>query len=127
MKLLPDYKANFIYYVRIWKINMTWYLEVENKSILEAIKEFDSSGRDNFLKKYKFRHARSYFILHNNKQYDCKPIMLAAYEHQFGKLPFLSRGSNGVNKTIRPKLEKMGFSVISTERAFEDDLLVRSK
>ncbi|MCX7109216.1 MAG: HNH endonuclease signature motif containing protein [Proteobacteria bacterium] len=101
------------------------YLDVTEKSaVLKAIKEFDELGRDKFLEAYGFGHARSYFISYDGKEYDCKPILWAAYKHQFGT-PLLAKASSGVNKTVRPKLEGMGFVVTSTstvngevERAF---------
>jgi len=99
---------------------MPSYLDVTDKNaILKAIAEFDSLGRDEFLKTYGFRHARSFFILHYGNQYDCKPILWAAYKHQFGEL-LLARASSWVNRTVRPKLEGMGFVVISTETSLED-------
>ena len=94
---------------------MTWYLDVDRKAILQAIKEFNKLGRDEFLENYKFHYARDYFISHDGQKYDCKPIVYAAYKHQFGIEPS-NRESSGVKDTIRPKLEEMGFTVINIRR-----------
>jgi hypothetical protein len=55
--------------------------------------------------------AKRYLIEHKDRQYDCKPIVWAAHQFQFGREP-ASRGTSGVNKFIRPALERLGFTVI---------------
>ncbi|AMK75970.1 MULTISPECIES: hypothetical protein [Methylomonas] len=84
----------------------------DKNAVLKAIQEFDAIGREKFLEKYKFDKARKYFLLHDGKQYDCKPILWAAYEHQFGD-ELLKRASQGVSRTVRPQLEALGFIIIT--------------
>ena len=48
------------------------------QTVLDAIAECDRLGRNKFLKKYRFGRSRSYWLVHNGKQYDSKPIVGAA-------------------------------------------------
>jgi hypothetical protein len=52
-------------------------------SVLKAIEEFDSIGRDSFLKKYGFLKSKIYVIEYNNKQYDSKAIIGVAHGYEF--------------------------------------------
>jgi putative restriction endonuclease len=83
-------------------------------SVKSAIREFDEIGRDAFLSKYQFRPARSYFLIHDNKRYDSKAIVGAAYGFQHpSRGPLAGRDFVGGEATVRPKLEAMGFTVTS--------------
>ena len=50
----------------------------KRKEILDAIAEYDQLGRDRFLEKYGFGPSRSYWLVHQGKQYDSKAIIGAA-------------------------------------------------
>ncbi len=90
-----------------------WYQEISDRNaVIKALEEFKRRGRDEFLEEYKFSRARIYFILYNGGYYDAKPILYAAYKHQFGILPVPSHASSGVIHTVGPKLESMGFQVV---------------
>lgn len=95
------------------------FTDVIQKFVLEAIKEFNESGRDQFLSKYSFSKAKTYFLIYEGCRYDCKPILFAAYQHQFGK-PLLQRATGGVNNSVRPHLEELGFVVIGKNETLED-------
>lgn len=84
----------------------------DRKAVINAIEEFNTLGRDEFLAKYSFKRARIYFLIYEGKQYDCKPVLWAAYQFQFGE-PLVARASGGVNKTVRPHLQNMGFQVVA--------------
>ena len=85
-------------------------------AVLAAMGEFDRIGREAFLSKYGFGPARSYFLVHNGKKYDSKAIAGAAVGFQHPQVGPL-RGADfvGGDATVRPKLESLGFTVLSAE------------
>ena len=98
----------------------------ETKCVLAAIEEFEEIGREEFLSKYGFNHAREYFIEYKGTRYDCKPILVAAYYHQFKPdllvatnknefekhLKELKKGTGGVALKIEQLLTDMEFKVV---------------
>lgn len=44
-------------------------------AVLQAMVEFDRLGRTDFISKYGFRPARSYFVIHDGRSYDSKAIV----------------------------------------------------
>ena len=79
-------------------------------AILQAIAEFDRIGRDQFLMKYGFKPARSYFLIYSGRTYDSKAIAGAAYGYQFpDRGPLASKDFSGGDATVRPRLESLGF------------------
>lgn len=89
------------------------FAEITDKtSILKAIEEFDVLGRKDFLQKYGFSTARSYFLLYNGGRYDSKAIMGAAHGYQYPDLGALkSVDFSGGDATVVKKLRKLGFEV----------------
>jgi len=83
--------------------------------ILQSIEECDRMGRDAFLERYSFGHARSYFLVHNGNCYDSKAIVGVAHKYASGRA--LERTDKHGNKTffggkpIRRVLEKLGFEM----------------
>ncbi|WP_313913232.1 hypothetical protein, partial [Tahibacter sp.] len=55
------------------------------QAVRKALREFDELGRDNFLKKYNFGRSKLYFVLDDEKKYDSKAIIAAAFGFQTGK------------------------------------------
>jgi len=53
----------------------------DRRSVLRAIAEFDRIGRNDFLAKYGFGPARSYWLLHEGRRYDSKAIIDAAHAY----------------------------------------------
>jgi hypothetical protein len=53
------------------------------EAVLRAIHEYDRMGRDAFLEHYKFKRARAYFLLHEDRYYDSKAILGVAHGFQF--------------------------------------------
>jgi putative restriction endonuclease len=89
------------------------FSDVTGPAILAAIEEFDSLGREQFLSKYGFKPARSFYLVHNGKHYDSKAIVGAAH----GKLsssaaPLKSAEFSGGAATVAPLLRSLGFEVI---------------
>jgi predicted RNA-binding protein with PUA-like domain len=89
-------------------------LRIENPvSVLNALKEFDALGREEFLDKYGFGEAKNYFILYENKVYDSKAIAGVARGIEHPELGALtpkefSGGENRVAKLIR----RLGFTIV---------------
>jgi len=85
-------------------------------AVQRAIAEFDEIGRDAFLEKCQFGKARSYFLIHEGKLYDSKAIVGAAIGYQYPKEgPLTGRDFSGGDATVLPKLESLGFTVISDD------------
>ena len=48
-------------------------------AVLAALREFDERGRELFLSRYGFNHARSYFLEYEGSRYDSKAIAGVAH------------------------------------------------
>jgi len=84
----------------------------DRSAVIRAIEEFNKLGRESFLRKYRFWKAKSYYILYQGEHYDSKAIVGAACGYQFGK-PLSADDFSRGKYTVRPKLESLGFKVIS--------------
>jgi 5-methylcytosine-specific restriction protein A len=58
---------------------------VDASALLAAIKEFNDLGRDKFLKKYGFSRSSKFYLIHEQRIYDTKALVGAAYRHATGK------------------------------------------
>ena len=80
------------------------------EAVIAAIHEYDKLGKDKFLARYGFGEARSYLIVHDEKEYDSKAIAGVAYRNQFGTL--LGAGDfSGGHETVQKKMKSLGFLV----------------
>jgi 5-methylcytosine-specific restriction protein A len=79
------------------------------QAVLQAIAEFDGMGADAFRAKYGFGPELTYFVDHEGKLYDSKPIVAAAHGYQFGNP--LANNFSGGDATIAKLLEGLGFVV----------------
>jgi MoxR-like ATPase len=87
-------------------------------AVLAAIAEYDRIGRDEFLAKYGFRPARDVVLVHENRRYDSKAILGAAYGYQYPEQgPLRASAFNGGVETMTA-LSRLGFQV---ERASGED------
>ena len=96
------------------------------KAVLLALIEFDRIGRKKFLEKYEFGRASKYFIKHEGKIYDSKPIIGVAYGYQHprsGALKY-TEFDGGLEATVK-KAENLGFKIISIND--EQDYANRAK
>lgn len=84
------------------------------EAVLEAIAECKTLGRDQFLKKYRFKQSRKYFLVHDGQLYDSKAIAGVAYGKQHGTALQPSQFSGG-ETTVARRLEKLGFTVKRNE------------
>jgi hypothetical protein len=85
----------------------------EPHAVKQAIAEFDALGRDAFLKRYGFGHARRFRVEYNGKLYDSKALLGAAHGFQFPDKGSLASTdfSGGESTTVR-KLRDLGFTVV---------------
>jgi hypothetical protein len=87
-------------------------LQLTADAVLKAIAQFDTLGRDAFLKKYGFREAREYFLLHEGKQYDSKAIVGAAFGFLPQRSPLSPEEFSGGHATVQQILEGLGFKLV---------------
>ena len=82
------------------------------QAVLQAIDEFEHIGKDRFLEKYGFGPAKNYFVKVNGKFYDSKAIVGVAHGYEFPLQGSLSSADFvGGEKTVKRKLEELGFEV----------------
>ena len=90
----------------------------DRSAVLEALAEYDGLGREAFLARYGFGPARSYFVVHNGKLYDSKPIAGVAVGKQFPVFgPLTPSDFSGGEATVQARLELLGFQVLSNTNA----------
>jgi len=82
-------------------------------SVLAALAEFDRSGRDRFLEEHGFGSARSYFIVHDDREYDSKAIAGVAHGYARPDLgPLSAEEFSGGETTVAHRLAQLGFEVV---------------
>jgi putative restriction endonuclease len=91
----------------------------DRDAVLRALEEFDRLGRDQFLRTYGFRPARTYFLRHGGRDYDSKAIAGVAHgiQHRAGQ-PLPASAFSGGEATVARRLRSLGFQVI--ERSEQD-------
>lgn len=82
----------------------------DRAAVQRAVDEFDAIGRDAFLRKYRFKPARDYFLVQGGRRYDSKAIVAAAHGYQHGTSLDATTFSGG-DSTVAARLEKLGFEV----------------
>lgn len=86
----------------------------ERAAVLEAMRRCDALGRDEFLRVHQYGPARSYFVLHEGREYDSKAIAGVAYGLQHGVQVTPDQFSGG-HETVARALERLGFEVRRAE------------
>ena len=90
--------------------------DVTHESVLAAVREFDNTGRDTFLRKYGFGRAREYFLVLNGRRYDSKAIAGAAHKFAVPAAGPLRRVDfSGGELTVARELRRLGFEVDGPE------------
>lgn len=84
------------------------------EAVLEAIRLCDETGREEFLNHYGYKAAKTYFLRHNNHEYDSKAIVGVAYGIQHG-VTLKSADFSGGENTVARCLRRLGFSVTEPE------------
>src|SRR6266487_512939 len=74
------------------------------EAVLAAVAEFDNLGRADFLRKYGFSKAKSYFLELNERLYDSKAVVGRAL--RLSPVDF-----SGGDQTVARRLEELGFQV----------------
>ena len=88
--------------------------DITKQGVLAAIREFNTLGRENFLNQYSFGSAKEYWLIDDDGQrYDSKAIVGVAHKFSRPDLGLLKSSdfSGGMN-TVKPTLEKLGFTVL---------------
>ena len=84
----------------------------QRSSVISAIRECQSLGREQFLERYGFGHARNYFLVYEGSAFDSKAIIGAAHGYEHPNLgPLTSSQFSGGEATVRRKLSELGFEV----------------
>jgi putative restriction endonuclease len=92
-------------------------------AVRSAIEEFRRLGRDSFLARYGFGHARDYFLIDEGERFDSKAIAAAAHGVQFPHAgPLKADEFSGGDVTVRRQLEQLGFVVTGPERPVPETL-----
>ncbi|MGW3572230.1 HNH endonuclease [Streptomyces sp. NPDC000941] len=78
--------------------------------VRRVVKEYDASGRDDFLEEHGFERANQYYLQVDGRLYDAKAIANVAYryEHQDPDAHVISGGRDHSNRL----LERLGFTVV---------------
>lgn len=95
--------------------------DLNREAVLKAIEEFDALGRGDFLRKYLFRPARSYFLILGGRRYDSKAIVGAAHGYLPGCAALAAADFSGGERTVKVQLERLGF-VVTSARAVDEHL-----
>src|SRR5688572_17450584 len=86
--------------------------DLTRESVLAAVQEYDTLGRDVFLRQYGFGQARDYFLVLNGRQYDSKAIAGAAHAFAVPSVgPLRPSEFSGGEVTVARMLERLGFLV----------------
>lgn len=88
-------------------------------AVIAALAECDAIGRNEFLKKYGYKHSRLYPLHHNGKLYDSKAVAGVAYGKQHGTALKAKEFSGGA-ATVIPALDRLGFPVIEAKHPVVD-------
>jgi 5-methylcytosine-specific restriction endonuclease McrA len=104
---------------------MPWYRQIKAEDVLRAIAKFDLLGRVRFLNEYGFSRVSEYYIIHEGKYFDCKPLAYGAYKilcDRRGVTEVLHHRSGGTALTVKPALEEMrpGFMVVKASNDIDN-------
>ncbi|MFF5154751.1 HNH endonuclease [Streptomyces sp. NPDC000348] len=97
--------------------------DIRYEDVIAATEEFRRLGRDNFLRTYGFKRARSYEMVLDGLRYDSKAIVGVAHGHATGD--FLSAGDfSGGAATVARCLHELGFVVETGETSLDRSALL---
>lgn len=101
---------------------MSVNLLTSREAVLQALREWDDLGRDEFLRKYGYGSAKSYFVQHDGKAYDSKAIAGVALGKQFPERGALRNNEFSGGEVVKQKLESLGFEFLSEVEITRADL-----
>lgn len=96
---------------------------ITRAQVLAAIAECDQLGQERFLRKYGFKQARSYLLIHNERAYDSKAIAGAAHGFPPGDRPLQPSEFSGGDATVARLLRRLGFTVSVSEQLTVQELV----
>ncbi len=97
--------------------------DITRQAVLQAIREYDSDGRENFLKNNGFGYARTYWLIYDGRRYDSKAIIGVAHnKYARPGLKPLGRFVSGAD-TVQPVLENLNFTVLVGSAETDDIIL----
>jgi hypothetical protein len=98
--------------------------QVSAAAIDKALDEWDTVGRDEFLRRHALSGSQRYFIQRGGNTYDAKAVVAVAWSNEHpDELPLDSGDFSGNRATIHVPLERLGLTVVdSTEGEHEWDL-----
>ncbi|MGA5085450.1 HNH endonuclease [Streptomyces pseudogriseolus] len=83
---------------------------ITRESVLKSLAEHDELGQEAFLSKYGFKEARSYVLVHEEREYDSKAIVGVAHKWDHGRA--LEPGEfSGRRDHAAAWLKRLGFDV----------------
>jgi hypothetical protein len=89
---------------------------VTASAIRQAMTEWDTLGKEEFLQRRHATGAARYHLVENGRSYDAKPIVQAAYAIDHPDQPALEAGDfRGDRRTIAEPLQELGFWVETDE------------
>jgi hypothetical protein len=81
------------------------------ESVVRAVAEFEKLGRESFLDKYRYGHAKEYYLRHEGNLYDSKAILGVAHGYENDGGPLNGTDFSGGEIQVRQKLSALGFEV----------------
>ena len=83
------------------------------EAVERALDEFDELGREAFLKRYGYGHAKTWFVERDGKLYDSKAIagVAVGFEHP-DRGPMRNDEFSGGERSVKGRLERLGFTVV---------------
>jgi hypothetical protein len=83
-------------------------------AVCRSLATFDQIGREAFLLRYGFGHAREWYVARDHYHYDAKAVLGVAHHYQFPDptLRHPNRFKSG-QATVNKKLRELGFRVVS--------------
>jgi len=96
--------------VRIYDRSMAFWDVVQPRHVRRAAAEYDELGQYEFLARYGFGRARAYLLIIDDKTYDSKAVLGAAYKHATGR-PLGPEDFSGGTAGAARVLRALGFEV----------------
>lgn len=91
---------------------LEWRSLTSREAVLRAMAEYDELGREEFLERYGFGHAKQWKILHEGREYDQKAIYGVAWGFEHPDVgPLQTDDLTGGETSTIPQLRKLGFAV----------------
>ena len=89
---------------------------------MSAINKYDKLGKEEFLKKYRYKESRKYYLSYDGKEYDSKAITGVAFQYEYPSEPFLTYSEfSGGKNTVVKLLTSLGFTIV--EKSIADAII----